>query len=101
MFIKSDDEIVKKFYNMQSRLDVANLTEINEKSLRYFLYKRRPDNMYSTFVVVKRNGDLREICSPFNELKNIQNKLKYVLELVYKPKICAYGFIKGNAKRFC
>lgn len=96
MFTRSDDEIIKAFYQLQSRVDVANLLEIKDKSLRYYLYSIRPKNMYSIFKIKKKNGDFREICSPSRELKNIQRKLKYILELVYKPKICAYGFIKNK-----
>ena len=93
MFKRQDDEIVSKFYKLQSRVDVADLLEIEEQSLRYFLYKRRPDNMYKKFTIRKKSGGARTILSPEAKLKNIQKKLAYILTLVYEPKVCVYGFI--------
>ncbi len=103
--METEDELIReKFFNLKVREDVAELLEISDRSLRYFLYKRRPENMYQTFVISKRNGTKREISAPQKELKEIQRKLANILTLVYMPKICAYGFIKGkdhaeNAKR--
>lgn len=88
------------FFKLKTREDVATLLGISERSLRYFLYKRRPENMYHTFIVTKKNGGTREISAPDKELKEIQRKLSKVLTEVYEPKVCAYGFIqtKNNTK---
>lgn len=72
---------------------MANLLEINDKSLRYFLYHKKTENMYRSFKIPKKNGEYRIINAPNKELKSIQRKLAYVLALVYKVKPSAYGFI--------
>ena len=84
------------FSNLITREDVANLLEIPDKSLRYFLYKVKPDNMYTTFKVLKADGTPRIISAPNNELKHIQRKLACILSNMYVPKVCAYGFISDK-----
>ena len=91
------EEIKELFPKLQTRRDVAKILEIKESSLRYCLFKRRPENMYSTFSIKKRNGSDRQISAPQKELKAIQRKLAHVLTCVYEPKICAYGFIEGKS----
>ena len=46
-----DEEINKKFYRLNDRYDVADFLGIKEKSLRYFLYAVKPDNMYTDFSI--------------------------------------------------
>lgn len=92
------------FLKLKTREDVASILGISERSLRYFLYKRRPENMYHTFKIPKKNGTTREISAPDKALKEIQRKLADVLSAVYEPKVCAYGFIDeknnvGNAEQ--
>lgn len=89
-------EIKQKFLELETREDVANLLEIPERSLRYFLYKRRPENMYYSFEIPKKDGSKREISAPSKELKTIQRKLADILSTVYDPKVCAFGFIEGK-----
>lgn len=98
-----DRESIKEaFFQLKTRDDVASILGISERSLRYFLYKIRPENMYHTFKVPKKDGATREIAAPEKRLKTIQRKLADVLSAVYEPKVCAYGFITeksniGNA----
>ena len=82
---------------MQTRSDVARILEIKESSLRYFLFKRRPENMYRTFRINKHSGSDRCISASQKELKAIQRKLLFVLSCVYDPKVCAYGFVPGKS----
>lgn len=62
--MNTDEEIVKKFYLLQTREDVSELLGIKDSSLRYFLYGVRPDNMYTTFTIPKKSGGVRKISSP-------------------------------------
>ena len=87
------DEVKQDFYKLKTRGDVARLLGIREVSLRYFLYKKRPENMYHTFSIAKKDGTCREIAAPDKPLKRIQQKLVQVLNDVYDPKICVYGFV--------
>lgn len=84
------------FHRLKTREDVAQILGIKDVSLRYFLYKKRPENMYSSFSIPKRDGTMRQISAPANQLKKIQQKLAEILVQVYKPKVCAYGFIPGK-----
>lgn len=84
------------FFKLETREDVASILGISERSLRYFLYKKRPENMYHTFEIPKKDGSTRNISAPDKELKGIQRKLADILATVYEPKICAYGFIDGK-----
>lgn len=48
------EETREKFLALRTREDVANLLGIKEKSIRYFLYVIKPDNMYYEFEVPKK-----------------------------------------------
>jgi len=90
---RNSEEIKEKFFALKTRKDVADLLEIKEKSLRYFLYVLKPDNMYQDFVIKKKNGEDRYIHAPEKRLKSIQRKLADILNCVYKIKPAAHGFV--------
>ena len=92
-----NEEVKKAFLELKTREDVATILGIRERSLRYFLFKRRPERLYKTFTIKKRNGTERQISAPCREWKTIQRKLADVLSCVYTPKVCAYGFIPGKS----
>ena len=96
MFKKTDEDLIKAFDNAKTRQDIADLLEIKEKSLRYFLFVIKPENMYNSFTIPKKRGGRRQIFAPSKKLRNLQRKLAYILNLKYKPKICSYGFVKGK-----
>jgi hypothetical protein len=94
----------ESFLTLETRGDVAAILNIPERSLRYFLYKQRPENMYHIFRIPKKDGTTREISAPDEPLKEIQRKLAKVLTAVYEDKVCTYGFIEdknnvGNAEQ--
>lgn len=45
--VQNTEKIREEFTKIETRQDVADLLGIKEKSLRYFLYAIKPDNMYS------------------------------------------------------
>ena len=46
-----DRESIKEaFFQLKTRDDVASILGISERSLRYFLYKIRPENMYHILI---------------------------------------------------
>lgn len=94
MFEKSDKQIIEKFYNLKSGMDVSDMLEIDFKSLRYFTYGKQ--NKYVNFQISKKNGGVRQISAPIKELKYVQKKLAYVLKNIYKPKKAAHGFLNGR-----
>ena len=84
----------ERFRKLKTREDVASLIGISDRSLRYFLYKRRPENLYAQFSIPKGNGDVRIISAPEKAWREVQRKLAKILSEIYEPKVCAYGFIK-------
>lgn len=94
MEINGENEKIKEaFMKLETRQDVADLLGIREKSLRYFLYAIKQDNMYTKFAIKKKNGGYRNIYAPHNKLKSIQRKMAYILNCVYKIKPAAHGFV--------
>lgn len=91
--MQNTEELKKKFLELQTRQDVADILEIKESSLRYFLYGVRPDNMYTDFTIKKKNGGVRRISAPAKQLRTLQRKLATILNVVYKPKQAAHGFV--------
>lgn len=52
--MKEDTQQIKeKFMKLVTRQDVAELLGIKDKSLRYFLYGIKTDNMYYEFKIQK------------------------------------------------
>ena len=79
---------------MKTNDDLADLLEIDKKSLLYFAYSRK--NFYNVFAIPKKNGKHRIIYAPVNELKVIQKKIAYILNLIYIPRKNVYGFVKSR-----
>ena|SRR5581483_323401 len=96
---RSDDQIRLLFKNLQTRADVAALLEITEKQLIHHLYITKPSKNYKYFSIRKRSGGSRIIMAPRTSLKIIQQKLNYVLSLIYKVKPSVHGFAKGKSIR--
>ena len=90
------EPVKDKFYTLKTRQDVSRLLEIEDRSLRYFLFKRRPENLYYKFRIPKGADGFREINAPVGEFKTIQRKLANILNEIYEAKVCAYGFIPGK-----
>lgn len=85
------DSDKKFFYKMNTREDVSYLLKISDKGLKYFLFTNK--QKYKIFSISKKDGTERTITAPEKQLKFHQKKLANVLNRVYSPKICAYGFI--------
>lgn len=54
---------------------LSQLLSITKQDLTYLLYKLKPNNCYRQFSIPKRNGGIRIINAPFNNLKIIQKKI--------------------------
>ncbi len=98
------EEVRKKFISLKDRSDIADLLEVDIKTLIYFLYRKDKPISYKTFSIRKKTGGERIINAPTSSLKILQRKLAYVLSMNYIPKPSVYGFclnknIKKNANR--
>lgn len=93
------------FSFVRSRADVADAIGIQLKLLTYILFVKRIENCYSTFLIPKKSGGNRTICSPCDELKLIQKKLADALweqqqDIWKKANIhpnLSHGFEKGKS----
>ncbi len=63
------------FNDIKCRGDLAIFLGISLKKLTYILYIKKTENCYKTFEIPKKNGDMRQINAPQDELKEIQRKL--------------------------
>ena len=52
---------------------------------------------YRTFYIPKKNGQKREISSPYRTLNNILHFLNVLLTKIYEPDISAMGFVKNRS----
>ncbi|RIN09014.1 retron Ec67 family RNA-directed DNA polymerase/endonuclease, partial [Staphylococcus warneri] len=75
-----------KYSFITNKKDFFNLLGVSAKKMNYILYNKQfkgPENMYTTFLVPKKNGGERKISAPNGELKIIQKKLATILENHY------------------
>jgi RNA-directed DNA polymerase len=89
----SKDELAAAFLKLESRKDIADLLEVPERQLNYYLYVLPESRRYKKFEIPKKHGGTREIYAPANALKIVQKKLNQVLQSIYKAKPSAHGFL--------
>lgn len=89
------DEIEK----ITTRYEFAKFLGIPENLLTYVLYVKKVDSFYTTFEIPKKNGGVRKISAPSEQLKQIQkilaNKLYEHREKKRTTNI-SHGFEKGR-----
>ncbi|MFD3165456.1 reverse transcriptase domain-containing protein [Herpetosiphon sp. NSE202] len=95
----STEELADRFRGLIYRYDLAQLLDIEEKTLNFYLYKA--SNNYIRFEIPKKSGGFREIFAPNPPLKVIQQKVSTILSSiypsVYKNHPPAHGFIKNRS----
>ena len=90
---------------VNDRERLAILLDVPLQKLTYILYVKKTDNCYKQFQIPKKDGIMRIICAPNDELKVIQRKLanelwKYHLYYMEKKNIesnISHGFVKGRS----
>lgn len=95
-FSKDPNELRTLFLAMQSARDIARFLEINYNRLVYHVYIIKDKKKYTTFSIPKKSGEIREISAPISAIKIMQRKLNHILQICYKPKGAAHGFIRGK-----
>ena len=72
---------------------------LQAKSLAYILYKLNGgrEGQYTEFVINQKNGKQRTISAPYGPLKNVQQRLCKILELLYWEKKSVHGFLKQRS----
>jgi len=93
----SPEELRERFSSLENRQDIANLLDIDIKTLVYHLYRVPESERYKTFEIPKHLGGTRTISAPVTTLKIIQWKLNQVLQSIYKPRNAAHGYIHNKS----
>jgi len=89
----SSADLRAAFFQLETRKDIAELLEVTERQLNYYLYVIPEQFRYKHFEIPKKRGGTREIYAPATALKIVQQKLNQVLQSVYSAKPSAHGFV--------
>ena len=92
VLVASPEELKRKFSSLQNRDNIAELLDIDSKTLIYHLYRVPENTKYKTFEIPKSHGGTRTISAPITTLKIIQRKLNQVLQCVYKPRNAVHSY---------
>lgn len=71
--------LIMEFHDIKTRNNLADFLKIPRKKLSYLLYKNDINDFYTSFEMDKKNGGVRKINAPLEELKEIQRKLAVAL----------------------
>lgn len=89
--------LINKFFSLKHPSELAELLEITYGRLIYLCYRKEQATNYKTFSLTKKSGGYRKIACPTRPLKDLQQKLTHILQLIYKPKLAVHGFtLKKN-----
>jgi RNA-directed DNA polymerase len=94
---REPEELERLFFSLHTPQDVGDLLELPYRHLLYILYRGRHRYPYRTFHIRKKSGGAREISAPHPTLQILQSKLNAVLQLVYRQKPSAHGFVAGRS----
>ena len=81
--------------NINTRDELAIFLEIPLRKLTHILYCEKPNNLYYSFDIKKKNGGTRHINAPKDELIGLQRKIAKALE-DYEEKLRKDKNIKSN-----
>jgi RNA-directed DNA polymerase len=95
LLTRTSDELRALLQNTRSLADLARLLELSDAQLLRYSYGR--GRRYQTHTVKKRRGGMREIHAPDVGLKIVQQRLNQVLQSVYRPHDCVYGFVRERS----
>lgn len=88
---------IKLFLSIKNQDDLAAFLEIPIGTLMHYCAVYTPKHAYVSFEIPKKNGGVRSILAPNQQLKLIQKRLSEALYQIYSPKKITHGFIKGRS----
>ncbi|MBI2626744.1 MAG: RNA-directed DNA polymerase [Parcubacteria group bacterium] len=94
--LNSPEVLKEKFRNLKTLIDVADILEIDCKTLIYLVYRKNKPTNYKEFVIKKKSGGERRILAPTSTLKILQRKLNYILSICYEPRPSVQGFVNNR-----
>ena len=71
------------FFRLRSRKKLAKLLFISKTKLEMLA---REENLYTQFQIKKKNGGIREISAPRNDLKAVQKRIAVLLQRITPPE---------------
>ncbi|MDN3233421.1 reverse transcriptase domain-containing protein [Priestia megaterium] len=92
-----DEDLITAFKKLKDFRDVCDILEVTPTHLHYILYKKGTSKLYRHFNIPKRGGGTRQILAPCDSLIILQQKLNYIMSLIYKPKFAVHGYVKGRS----
>lgn len=96
---RNPDELRDSFYQLARPEDVADMLEVEYRSLNYWIYRTPESERYRRFNISKKSGEPRCIDAPTKNVKTLQRKLNQVLQTVYEPKPSVHGFARERNVR--
>ena len=91
------EQIKEGFLALRSPRDVAQLLNVAYPRLIYHTSLSDDPRSYASFNIPKKNGGNRKITCPVSAIKIIQRSLHDVLQNVYEPRSCVYGFVPNRS----
>ncbi|QQE11523.1 TIR domain-containing protein [Planctomycetota bacterium] len=95
--VRPTEDSVKLFKAAHTFGDVAELLEVHPGHLKRWLYKYPGHSGYKDFEIPKKNGKPRQISAPPKNISILQQKFKTILDAVYQPKDCVFGFVNKRS----
>lgn len=96
---RNPDELRDSFHQLARPEDIADMLEVEYRSLNYWIYRTPVTKRYMGFSISKKSGEPRRIAAPTKNVKILQQKLNQVLQAVYEPKPSVHGFAEGRNVR--
>lgn len=90
---------VSQLISLLNRIKYHNKKQFRniDKFTILFLLANSYGDKYKNFSLPKKNGGKRNISSPCNELKLIQNGLNTLFGNIYRPNINVFGFVEKKS----
>ncbi|GEO03351.1 hypothetical protein AAE02nite_10150 [Adhaeribacter aerolatus] len=87
--------LINFIINIQNETLGTTYRFISTKRLAYYFVHR--DERYLSFEIPKKSGGVRQITAPDPFLKKVQRRLNFILEVLFRPKAAAHGFVTGRS----
>lgn len=94
---KDLDECVGLITQLKTKEDVAKLVEVPIGQLLHILYNLPKERHCKIFTIPKKTKGVRTITAPIGSKLILQNKLKPIIDEMYRIKVCVHGFAKNRS----
>lgn len=95
--VRTPEEAARLLVGARSSSQIAEVLELPLGQLLHILYEIAVDKRYRSFDIPKKLGGHRTIRAPIGGTQILQNKLKLILEEIYRVKSCVHGFVSGRS----